>query len=51
MIISFLPLNDDVETFFLTTGVVAAMGGLIFLCFLYVMPEKLKMQEEIENDF
>ena len=46
MIISFLPLNEEVEIFFAAAGVTTGSVGLVFLWFLYNNPERLKMQEE-----
>jgi multisubunit Na+/H+ antiporter MnhB subunit len=42
----FLPLNEEVGTFFLIAGAIAGLAGLIFLWFLYNSPDKLKMQED-----
>ena len=50
MVITFFPLSEEFETFFGVVGLVAGLTGLIFLWFLYNVPEKLNMQEEIEND-
>jgi Na+/melibiose symporter-like transporter len=46
LIITFLPFSEEVEIFFASAGVIAAFIGMVFLWFLYNMPEKLKMQEE-----
>ena len=50
MIITFFPLNDLAETIVASAGFLAGLMGLVFLWFLYNNPEKLKMQEEVEND-
>jgi hypothetical protein len=46
LIISLLPLSEEVEIFFASAGVTAGLVGLVFLWFLYNNPERLKMQEE-----
>jgi membrane associated rhomboid family serine protease len=46
LIIGFLPFNEEVEIFFASAGATAGLIGMVFLWFLYNMPEKLKMQEE-----
>ena len=48
-LITFFPVGEDAEIFFLFAGAIAGLAGLVFLWFLYNSPEKLKMQEE--NDF
>jgi uncharacterized membrane protein len=50
MVITFFPLNEEFETFFGLLGLVTGLTGLVFLWFLYNNPERLKMQEENEND-
>ena len=50
MVITFFPLSAEFETFFAFVGFLAGLTGLVFLWFLYNNPERLKMQEEIEND-
>ncbi len=51
LLITFLPLNENVETFLFAVGMLAALVGLVFLWFLYNMPEKLKMLDQTQNDF
>ena len=50
MIITFFPLKEEVEIVVATAGFLAGLAGIVFLWFLYNNPEKLKMQEEVEND-
>lgn len=51
LLITFFPLGEEIETIFASAGLVAALTGMVFLWFVYNMPEKLKMREELENDF
>ena len=50
MVITFFTLNEETEMIVASTGFLAGLAGLVFLWFLYNNPEKLKMQEEVEND-
>ena len=48
-LITFFPVGEETELFFLFAGAIAGLAGLVFLWFLYNIPEKLKMQED--NDY
>lgn len=48
-LITFFPVGEEAEIFFLFSGAIAGLAGLVFLAFLYNNPEKLKMQDE--HDF
>jgi membrane associated rhomboid family serine protease len=50
MIITFFPLNEEVETVVAFAGFLAGLAGLVFLWFLYYSPEKLKMQDNVDDD-
>ena len=50
LVVTFFPLNDEVEIVLASIGFLAGLTGMVFLWFLYNNPEKFNMQEEIEND-